>query len=298
MTTTRARLLIVVTALVAALATGCGAQSFLPAPAPAPSPPGGAGATTSGTAIPEAARQNVQIVEQGFSTFQAAFSDGYKVTSGVVLRNPNPSSWTADVRLRYTFRDATGAVAATDDLSYVYDLAPGATTANAGTDTSGIPTRPVSMQVEIVQVRWAEASLSAPGDLVTGPATVRPAPDNGGPNPRALLGCEVRSTYPSKISNVTLEFVYRDPTGKIIGGYSGNSDSDGDTFVANPNTSTPLELVAYFIPPGGVPGRAVLPELRLPLSHVPAATPRATSAPEPRPGRAPVPFAPPERGPW
>lgn len=159
-----------------------------------------------------------------------------------------------------TFRDANGAVVFVDDNATTYGIRPGTTSALGGTDIfSSAPVEAASMQVEVLDASWTPTSLMSPGTLVSGPAAVRPDPSSSPSSPAVLIDCAVRSTYPSKTASIFLMIVYRDPTGKIIGGMTSNSDAESDTLDAFGNTVTRVGLKALFTPPSGVPAAECYP---------------------------------------
>lgn len=197
----------------------------------------------------------LEVVEKGFSSYAIQFS-GQKLSYAVLLRNANTTAVRAQsATVRVTFTDAAGAVVLTGDDLVLTDLGPGQTTAIGGTDLGKATGIPATMTAEVLKTRWSSAANGVPGEITTGPATVRPGPYSAN---SLLVDCTATSTFASKVVVRTMTVVLRDAQGKIIGGFGTYDDAEGKRLGVPGNGTTAFTLRAWQTPPQ-VPSAACYP---------------------------------------
>jgi hypothetical protein len=252
---------------------GCGTVSIAGTAAPAGSPvvvaPAAAGAPAA-TEISVADRRGIEVVETGFSSFPLPYSAGLVRTVAVVVRNPNPSTWTArGIDLKITLRDAAGQAIPFDDNARVEVIPPGATRAyaytkeGAGAMAYAVPAR---VDVEIAPVRyWLRVEDVAPGDITLGQATGSSLKPRGFTSAASLqVTCDATSTLPVKPKLFSLVVLYRDADGKLIGGVRNYATIDRTDFSVAPNASTRLEAEILNPPPEVPPTVQCFPDFNAP----------------------------------
>lgn len=188
------------------------------------------------------AREDLVVVEQGFSTWQGEFDDGARLSWAAVIENPNSTdTWlatTADIRV--SFFDAGGGVisSASDSVALVL---PGQRAAVVGSDSPfsnpdlGLI---ASMEVRLGQPRWEEAEGSLGAFEVSGVQM------RTGEFGDATVTGQVASTFESEIEDAYATAVYRDASGAVIGG-----DYTFIDFIPSGET-TPFEISGFGSPPG------------------------------------------------
>lgn len=189
---------------------------------------------------------HLEVVEKGFSSYAIQFS-GQKMSYAVLLRNPNTVPVRAQsATVRVTFTDAAGTVVLTGDDLVLTDLGPGQTTAIGGIDLGKATGIPVAMTAEVIKTRWSSGANAVPGEITTGPATVRPGPYSAN---SLLIDCTATSTFASKVVLRTMTVVLRDAQGKIIGGLGTYDDAEGKRLGVPGNGAAPFTLRAFQTPP-------------------------------------------------
>jgi hypothetical protein len=200
-------------------------------------------------AAPAAARLDVEIVETGLSTYSLPFSGAPTVSAAVVVRNPNPTTWTAaGIDLTITFRDAAGTVVGTNDRGRIEAIPPGATRAFAVSgqlSSPGLNATPTRMDVAITgDIRWLRPEQLAAGTITTGRATARALkPDGVYPVTRLEVTCDATSTLPVTPQQFSLVVLYRDAKGALTGGDTAFGSIDKAPLTVAPNSATRLDLV-------------------------------------------------------
>lgn len=236
-----------------------------------PAPAGGAGAPVDSTPFPpatlsEGERADVEIVDSGFTAYDVEFT-GKVISYAIRLRNPNASSWIAtSVRMHVTFDDPSGTTVYDDDLVIIYHVPPKATSAAGGTavggDLSELATSPTVMNVEITDISWFSTDDVTPGAITMGPATVKPGPPDTVDS--VIVSCAARSTYASKVGSFSVNFVFLDAAGKIIGGNADNTTIDNEFLSIPGEAVSPLEFEELFSLPDGVPAAECYPSFVTP----------------------------------
>ncbi|MBA2439587.1 MAG: hypothetical protein H0V50_02805 [Thermoleophilaceae bacterium] len=208
---------------IAALVAGCGTTTpattvpgtvlaptaSVSAPTAGPSPtlsPTPTVATTPAPLPTEAARQEIEILESGFTYFKG---DTPYAQYGVVLDNPNESGWIATrVTVTVAFYDVAGNVLTTREDS-ASDVVPGKF-AVGGTafDVKGVR----SMDVDI-DTDWEEIDFSV-GHYT--PSRVKFTQGQYETRVTGVLKC----TFTEDQENVEIVGIFRDSLGKVLGGES------------------------------------------------------------------------------
>jgi hypothetical protein len=244
---------------------GCTTVSIAGTAAPAAPPAAAAPVAAGGAADPPATeisaadRREIEVVETGFSSFTLPFSSGLTRTVAVVVRNPNPTTWTASgVDLKITLRDASGEVIPFDDNARVEVIPPGATRAYAYTrEGSGAVASavPAALDVVVTPVKyWLRAEQVAAGDITIGRATGNPLKARGlGPVSTLQVTCDASSTLPLRPKLFSLVVLYRAAGGELVGGARSYSTIDRTEYSLAPNASTRLEAEIMNPPPDPPP---------------------------------------------
>jgi hypothetical protein len=218
--------------------------------------------------IPEGKRADPQIVDSGFTAYDVEYT-GKVISYGLKVKNPNPSSWVASsVDLDVKFTDDAGKVIWQSTFEAIYTINPGATTALGetveGGDLQDVTTQPTKMVATITDVDWFSTDDVAPGTITFGPAKVKPGTRDSGAD-SVVVSCDATSSYRSKLGSGSVEILYLDQAGKIIGGNSDNSNLDHDTISLAGESVTPVEVEELFTPPNGVPAAACYPSFVGPI---------------------------------
>lgn len=233
--------------LLASLAVaGCGNTTVVGTPAAA-GPPGTSATPTTGPSAAD--RRDVEIVENGLSTYVLPYSSGPTVSTAVTVRNPNPATWTAyGVGMTLTFRDAAGAVVGTEDRAGTGVIPPGATRAYAFTlDTTGrsLTGTPVRMDVALDRdVRWLTPDDIVAGEITMGRATGRLLKPSGlSPATRMEVTCDGTSTLPVTPAQFALVVLFRDAQGRLTGGDTAYGTIDGGPLPVPPNSGLRFDVL-------------------------------------------------------
>lgn len=204
-------------------------------------------------------RVEIEILDRGFTSWEAPALDRPLISWAVVVRNPNPDTWLARAAdLTITFSDSAGAVVASTDLPVVLTIQPGAKgAAGGGLDSGGgIAT---SMSVRLDGTEWVRTDRIPAGSVTMGPATTRPDTSLGAD--ALIIDCDARSTYRLTPEEVSVAAVYRDAAGVIIGGTLFRTDIDSALLSFPAQATTPMEFRSFDPPPSGVPAAECYPVL-------------------------------------
>jgi len=233
----------VVVATVFAFAAACATPGPDATPPPAPGPTSAPAEETVAPVL-EGDRMDPYIVDQGFTAREDPAA-GQRISFAAVLRNPNEASWTvAQAVVTATFTDAAGGVVYSAH-SPVHTLLPGTDAAvvasTAAGDTARPTGRPTAMSLRVEGVQWAGAS--SPQGEVTFTAG-SPRPDGAGPDGAAnlLVDCDAQSSLPGDLRGGSIDVVYRDDGGTIVGGSGFGALADGTAPVIRARATTPLPL--------------------------------------------------------
>lgn len=187
-------------------------------------------------------REDVAVVDYGYSTWQGEYDDGARLSWAVVIENPNPDTqWVATrIDVRVSFFDAGGGVitTATDTVALVL---PGQQAAVVGSDSPfSNPDLGLieSMDVRLGQPSWEEA------DGPVGAFEVSGIQIRTGQFGDATVTGQVSSTFADEIEDAYATAVYRDAAGAVIGG-----DFTFIEFIPS-GESTPFEISGFGTPPG------------------------------------------------
>lgn len=218
---------------VAALVGGSSSTSKTSTPHPSNQAAGGSGSSTPPPTT--ASRQDIQIVQKGFSQLQPDSIGNSYVTYAIVVQNPNTSGWVANyVSFNISLVNAAGVIVKVDTPT-LRTLLPGQKAAIAPliTQASGV----VRMDVQANVSTWL-TTASETGGFTFSNITTTPQ-QYGGVKTTATLS----STFASQQSLVQATAVYYDAAGNIIGGALTYVD------VVPPGGQVPVEITASTAPP-------------------------------------------------
>ena len=200
MLTARSSGLLLMLALVAAACGGY--QSAAPEPAAPPTP----SAADEGSREP-ANPLDVIIEDYGFGK---SIEDDDFLTYGVILANPNPSTWAASgVQLELTWFDDSGSVVGRE-TARIYLILPGQRAARAGRTFDVDSALASSLRVQLRTSDWLDIGPGPYGGLEVTDVTLRDDSVTG----------QVRSTFDAELEMLGAFAVFRDDAGKIAGGWS------------------------------------------------------------------------------
>lgn len=161
-------------------------------------------------------RENIVVVDYGYSTFRGEYDEGDSLSWAVILENPNQAdTWIGTgISVSVTFKDAGGGVVSNAGDT-VAAILPEQTVAIAGADSHfSNPDLELiaSMEVQLGTPRWEMAEESLGAFTVSGIQTR--TSEFGGVNTTAT----VASTFEREMESVYATAVYYGAEGNIIGG--------------------------------------------------------------------------------
>lgn len=159
-------------------------------------------------------RDEIALVDYGFSTYHGEFDDGASLTWAVVLENPNASWLATRVNLNVSFLDDAGSIVTTASDTVALIL-PGEQSATVGSDSYfsnpdlGTIT---SMEVQLGSADWEEP------DGPVGEFTITDIATRTGEFGQVTTTARVNSTFADEITNPKAVVVYYDADGAVLGG--------------------------------------------------------------------------------
>ncbi len=163
------------------------------------------------TTEPKPERQELQVIESGFSTFHAQYQDTPVTSFGAILKNPNAERYVATyVSAHVSFLDGTGKVLGTAEQTFPAIL-PGQSVA-FGDEQTDLPAGTAKLDVQALPQNWEETDKGTGSFAISGISTR--TEEFGGQKTTATL----KSTFVKDQKSVLVAAIYRDAGRKIIGG--------------------------------------------------------------------------------
>lgn len=204
-------------------------------------------ARSNGGQSPPAGVAPLEVVEVGGGWYESTQESG--ASWGALLRNPNTDRWLAtDVELTTTFRNADGRIVGADHNVGVGDILPGQTIGVAADYTWS----PEAATIEVQAIaNWVEVD-SVPSNPPMTFSDVTPVYEDGD-----LSAVTAIATVPPKqISadgGISVAVIFRDASGRIVGGHMGYADVSTETgpievsqYSHVTNVAT-VEMYGYFV---------------------------------------------------
>lgn len=192
---------------------------------------------------PKAAEPKPFVVkESAYVVHPSTLDDTIYLLWTAVLENPNPDMFGLGPTLTITARDDAGTVVGTEDQMF-HEMTPGGTVAFSSQLT--VTKTPKTVEFTVGKTRWKAAPKPAsayPAIATTG-VSMKPDQMAGG---YVVVG-EFINPYPVALENTVVTALFRDESGKLIGG--------GSSFVANAPASGARPFSVEHVGINGTPAK-------------------------------------------
>jgi len=178
-------------------------------PRPTVRPP----STPRPTPTPEP-RDEITLIDYGFSTYQGEFDDGANLSWAVVLENPNANWLATRVTLNVSFLDDAGSIVTTANETVALIL-PGKQAAAVGSDSYF--SNPDLGTIATMEVQLGSADWERP-EVPVGEFTITDIATRLGEFGQVTTTARISSTFADEITNPQAVVVYYDAEGNILGG--------------------------------------------------------------------------------